>query len=599
MKDFFELLKIKSNEIPNIDSLIQYLNFEKFNIKDRYSFLIKEEKLDVPKDHFSSNNLDFENSKESSYIVFRIDLSSNYYEIYHNYYEEENRPEDLMFEDFEDWINFLTGNNYVNERLEIETKNNKFIENINKIYSSKILENNQILDGHFLKLNTRKCRFDISIPKDNFDIFFHDHKNSKYINWNDFFLSQNYFTANDVFTYADEFLDFDKYIKINKNWTIDLLYKYCHKISNIEDIFKLEVDWNEKLIDYVIKNYTTKEGGFEFVVDENCKKETRVKTVFQENQMKCIPWDEYYLEKYYNFITESTSLGKHFIKSCYLNENDWSFELHKKYRKELDWWNLSKVGRFWNDEKYLVEFKYDINYDNLVLNKNFKINKKFLLENKKRETNNTLDLEWGYKYNYLSFENVIKSGFPIDIEIYDSYKSKRYDLSHDSSDESINLFLRSGNLTSDLIFFISKNLDNEFKKYRHFYRRSGGDLDIETNWSTETYWYLISLNPNIIWDDNLIINFKHKLFFENLKNIKLSYKTINELLSYNEYHFGSHWDTKYDTDDIYISNFNAVLLNCEIYDLTPTIFLQNEITWFGLWFNEKKFNTFIYEKIAM
>ena len=99
----------------------------------------------------------------------------------------------------------------------------------------------------------------------------------------------------------------------------------------------------------------------------------------------------------------------------------------------------------------------------------------------------------------------------------------------------------------------------------------------------------------------MITTFTKFLIFESLKNVKISFKTVNEFLNYeNSYQFHIY-NTRKDGE---ITNanpktyFKSILLICNIYDLEKDVFLDNEMQWYGLWFNESKFNDFILKKIT-
>ena len=134
----------------------------------------------------------------------------------------------------------------------------------------------------------------------------------------------------------------------------------------------------------------------------------------------------------------------------------------------------------------------------------------------------------------------------------------------------------------------------------NYLKRSGGDLDSFSIGYYEDYWRIISSNPKIKWNDNLIKKFYKNLVFEDLKTINISYKTIDKLYYYKRSFRIYHYDTgKEDSDKIseYKTELKNILINCNIYDLNKDVFLEREFKYFGLWFNENSINKNILEII--
>ena len=194
-------------------------------------------------------------------------------------------------------------------------------------------------------------------------------------------------------------------------------------------------------------------------------------------------------------------------------------------------------------------------HNNLILNKKFKINKEYVLNN----------------YKKINFENLIESDFQIDLEIFLKYNIEtnfRGRFNEFQIERKIELFynlIKKGNLCEDLIIYLSDDLSQNYNNKFNYLKRSGGDLDSFSIGYYEDYWRIISSNPKIKWNDNLIKKFYKNLVFEDLKTINISYKTIDKLYYYKRSFRIYHYDTgKEDSDKIseYKTELKNILINC-------------------------------------
>lgn len=595
MQDFYDLLRIKTSEIKNIESLVNYLNSYKNNLTDRYDFLIKKEELIDDKINKNEIANDLTNNTEfikTKHLAIHMDLSKNYYEYYEKYIQEEkklNWDSEYYFDDFNDWIHLLEGNNYVIERIEIEEGNKFFIEKLNKKYSS---ESYPVKSKHNIfetKRYDEKTHFIIHLPVEKFYTFYSDFKNSKYIDWDIFFRYNSFFSTDEIFNIANEKIDFNSFIEVRKDWSKESLYLYCNKVRDINDIFQLNLNWNAELIDFVIKNYTDEKGKLSYYSYNIYPFEVQHKALFTEKQLQAIGWNIETINRYYDFITTDYYGGAEFIKEFYTFKKEWSYDELKNYREIVDWKFLSRNGSFWKNEKILNEFKSEIYYDELLFNESFKFEKHFLIVILKDKSIKN--------YHRITLEKLIEKKYLIDLEIFGSI-DKKIDFS--KKDEVAYNLVANGNLAEDLIVSISENLYCDYEKSYTHYRRCGGDLEWYISGSIHSYWQIISSNHNIQWNDNLIETFHDDLVFESLRNVRISYKTINKFLNLENTHFSYFYNTRDDVesnDFSEVSHFKSLLLTSDIYDLTIEAFLDNELRWYGLWFNENKVNNFILKKI--
>ena len=260
MLDFYDILRIKTNKIKNIDSLIDYLNINKNNIIDRYDFLIKKEEftnIEIQKKLACKNLTNDTYGNKFIFFEIQLDLSSNYYEYFHKYIEEEvkNPSSEYYFEKFKDWTYLIEGDNYVTERIEIQERNKVIVEEINKKYSCIPLSEEKKSSFFLKKYYNENTDFIIHLPIEKFKFFFDDFKESIYINWNDFFMDQSFFSTDEILQIASGLINFNKFIEVKKDWKKEHLYLHCKEICDINEVFKLEVEWDIELIDFVIENY--------------------------------------------------------------------------------------------------------------------------------------------------------------------------------------------------------------------------------------------------------------------------------------------------------------------------------------------------------
>ena len=598
MLDFYDILRIKTNKIKNIDSLIDYLNINKNNIIDRYDFLIKKEEftnIEIQKKLACKNLTNDTYGNKFIFFEIQLDLSSNYYEYFHKYIEEEvkNPSSEYYFEKFKDWTYLIEGDNYVTERIEIQERNKVIVEEINKKYSCIPLSEEKKSSFFLKKYYNENTDFIIHLPIEKFKFFFDDFKESIYINWNDFFMDQSFFSTDEILQIASGLINFNKFIEVKKDWKKEHLYLHCKEICDINEVFKLEVEWDIELIDFVIENYKDERGILSYTLYNNYPYEILHKVLFLENQIKAVNWTIENISKYYDFITEDYYSGEtftQFIDEFYLFKKDWSLNELKKYKNIIDWKILSRTGTFWEKEEILNNFKNEIFYNELLFNENFNFENHFLLQ--------TLNNENISNYKKITLENLIDNGYLITLEIFNIIEKKIDFLKNDKNAFKL---VSKGNLAEDLITFLADKLKNEYDDSHEHFIRSGGDLEFYTSGIVSTYWQILSLNPNIVWNDYLITTFTKFLIFESLKNVKISFKTVNEFLNYeNSYQFHIY-NTRKDGE---ITNanpktyFKSILLICNIYDLEKDVFLDNEMQWYGLWFNESKFNDFILKKIT-
>ncbi len=591
LNNFYDILKNKET-IINIDSLINYLTINKYNFKERYDFLMKVNYSNVDENLLVDNQKQQDISdKIVSYYKINLNLSCNYNLYYYKYLDEEKKSYD--FNDFDDWVNLLIGNDYVFERIGIKKNNEEFINDLVAEFS--LIFDKKISDYKFL----------VNIPVDKFSCFYKKFKNSNVIeNWLDFFLTNN-FSDLEILEIADENIDINKFISTNKNWNKNFLRKYCYKITNINEVFNLNISWNIDDIDFVINSFKDENGKLTYVEDEFFN-EKRHSTIFTEKQLSCIDWNIENIIKYFDFITEefvfeynsNQKFDKYedvyteikFMEEFYEYKLNWNIEELSMFKDNINWYLFSKNGDFWNDGKIFSFFMDKIIHNNLILNKKFKINKEYVLNN----------------YKKINFENLIESDFQIDLEIFLKYNIEtnfRGRFNEFQIERKIELFynlIKKGNLCEDLIIYLSDDLSQNYNNKFNYLKRSGGDLDSFSIGYYEDYWRIISSNPKIKWNDNLIKKFYKNLVFEDLKTINISYKTIDKLYYYKRSFRIYHYDTgKEDSDKIseYKTELKNILINCNIYDLNKDVFLEREFKYFGLWFNENSINKNILEII--
>ena len=129
LNNFYDILKNKET-IFNIDSLINYLTINKYNFKERYDFLMKVNYSNVDENLLVDNQKQQDISdKIVSYYKINLNLSCNYNLYYYKYLDEEKKSYD-DFNDFDDWVNLLIGNDYVFERIGIKKNNEEFINDL-------------------------------------------------------------------------------------------------------------------------------------------------------------------------------------------------------------------------------------------------------------------------------------------------------------------------------------------------------------------------------------------------------------------------------------------------------------------------------------
>ena len=194
LNNFYDILKNKET-IFNIDSLINYLTINKYNFKERYDFLMKVNYSNVDENLLVDNQKQQDISdKIVSYYKINLNLSCNYNLYYYKYLDEEKKSYD-DFNDFDDWVNLLIGNDYVFERIGIKKNNEEFINDLVAEFS--LIFDKKISDYKFL----------VNIPVDKFSCFYKKFKNSNVIeNWLDFFLTNN-FSDLEILEIADENID--------------------------------------------------------------------------------------------------------------------------------------------------------------------------------------------------------------------------------------------------------------------------------------------------------------------------------------------------------------------------------------------------------
>lgn len=571
MQDIFDFLR-SNDYFKNFDQISQYLLNNKYNFKDRYKFLSQRERKN--NDNGKKEECSY---KETKNYKIELDFSVWFSGFYDKYIEENNIDIYFPLHDeraFYRWIEDFD-DNYGEKKMDLLEKIREDIE-ITKTEFDLVNDTASTSKHSSIYYSSENYIFYFLLPKENFEKFFQKYKSDIIINWNWFFSeNKSSFSDIEVLEKYGDYLNLNYLIEYRKDWNLMLLKKFCHEISDAQEVLKLNIPWTSEIIDFVISNYTDSEGNLSYYELGTYIKLTELE--FETKQIECIEWNEKNIEKYINFITESFSsfgvVKTKFRENFCKFKTNWSLAEVEKFESYIPW-DVFCLTSHTIDDDFVQRFEKNIFPNKLLLNSNFIVNNSFII-----------------KYiDKIELEAIVKSNFKIDIDIF-VFLDKYY--SNKPHTKFFDKLIENGNLSQDLIFYLKSKLNNVYRFEASSRRGSRADCDYYS-WGYEyPYWLLLSKNPKIIFTDTVINNFYDKLCFEDLHNVSVKIKTVEKFLNYKNEHQIYHYDyykkpySHYETKK---TSFDSILMKCYIEDLSRENFFEIEFLLYNKWFDKNSYN---------